>query len=282
MSSTLKITSAMKMVSSAKLRSTQKAMGNMVPYESQLSEILYSLLSSGGSHTEYSSQREVRNVALVCFSSNSTLCGAFNSNVIRSALSVVKEYASQGIGVTVYSIGRRMADAMARAGYPSPSDYSAVSSHPSYDAAAALGKSLSEDFLSGRFDKVEFIYNHYKSASSQQLRRDVYLPFSAPEEPGTPTEAPEGTVYQTFPRDYIIEPDRESLIAELLPKVLKLKVYTVLLDAAAAEHAARVMAMQTATDNANGLLVTLTLEYNKSRQQKITSEILDIVGGSMQ
>lgn len=272
MGSTLKITSAMKMVSSAKLRSSQRAVGNLVPYQSELSGILASLLSSTeDSMTAYALKREVKKVALVCFSSNSSLCGAFNSNAIRSALSAVREYASQDVEVSVFSVGRRMADAMAKAGYPSPEDYSAMSSKPSYDAAAALGKTLVDGFLEGRFDRVEFIYNHYKSAGSQTVLRETYLPFSTEETQG-----------KALPPDYITEPDRASLIEELLPKVLRMKVYAVLLDTVTAEHAARVVAMQTATDNANSLLVSLTLEYNKSRQQKITSEILDIVGGSMQ
>ncbi|MBR1872387.1 MAG: ATP synthase F1 subunit gamma [Bacteroidales bacterium] len=269
--STLKITSAMKMVSSAKLRKAQNAIGNMLPYQEMLSGILGGLLGEdNGSLKEYSREREVRSVALVCFASNSSLCGAFNSNAVRKALSLASEYASAGVAVTVFSIGRKMSEAMAKAGYPSPEDYTRLSSKPSYEGAAALGEILLGGFLEGRFDKVEFVYNHYKSASSQEVLRQTYLPFS-----------PEGWSARDAMKDYIIEPSREALVSDLLPKVLRLKVFTVLLDTVAAEHAARVVAMQTATDNANSLLVSLTLEYNKSRQQKITSEILDIVGGSM-
>ncbi len=280
-SSTLKITSAMKMVASAKLRKTQRAMGNLGPYQALLSGILYGLLTSDESDRldlhAYTQAREVHKVALVCFASNSSLCGAFNTNAVREALSVLREYTEAGVAVTVYSVGRKMADAMRRAGYPSPADYTALSARPGYEQAAALGEELVQGYLEGRFDRVEFIYNHARSASSQQVVRETYLPFAAP---GAGQE--ESTLsYRLFPPDYIVEPGRAELVEELLPKVLRLKMYTVLLDTVTAEHGARVVAMQTATDNANSLLVTLTLEYNKSRQQKITAEILDIVGGSL-
>ena len=281
-SSTLKITSAMKMVASARLRKAQHAAGNLVPYQEMLSGILYGLLASDESGKlnlqAYTRPREVHRVALVCYASNSSLCGAFNANAIREALAVVRAYEAEGVEVCVYSVGRKMADAMRRAGYPSPGDYTSLSARPDYEHAAALGEELVQGYLEGRFDQVEFVYNHYKSASSQQVVRQTYLPFS----PQAASEAEPTGPYRQFPPDYIIEPDRAELVAELLPKVLRMKSYTVLLDTAAAEHAARVVAMQTATDNANSLLVTLTLEYNKSRQQKITAEILDIVGGSLQ
>ena len=268
----------MKLVSSAKLRTSQVAMGNMVPYQKELSSMLGSLLrGSTNTMKEYSAVRKVRSVALVCFSSNSGLCGSFNNNAVREALAAVDDYASRGVKVTVFSVGKRMADAMSRAGYPSPEDYSGMSSRPSYSQAAALAEQLLAAFLAGRYDRVELIYNHYKSAGAQEIVRDSYLPFSMQ----VPEETAAGD-YVPMPPDYIIEPGRDALIEELTPKVLKMKVYAVLLDTVAAEHAARVVAMQTATDNANSLLVTLTLEYNKSRQQNITSEILDLVSGSMQ
>ena len=272
-SSTLKITSAMKMVASAKLRKAQNAMGNMVPYQSALSGILEGLLCDEKLDLrKYTQVRPVRSVALVCFSSNTSLCGAFNANAIRAAKAVIGEYAAQGVSVTVFAAGRKMADALAHGGYPSAKDLNHLTAHPTYDDAAALGHSLVEGFLGGRFDKVEFIFNHHKSSASQQVLRETYLPLAAFSPVASdPVASP-----------YLYEPGAASLAEALLPKVLRLKVYSVLLDTVSAEHAARVVAMQTATDNANSLLVTLTLEYNKSRQQKITSEILDIVGGSMQ
>lgn len=330
-SSTLAITSAMKMVASAKLQKAQMAIQNMLPYERRLHSMLLDLmgavnmsapaseegsarlvsLSNQPDHTEsegaYSlmAQREVRKVAIVAFASNSSLCGAFNSNVIREATAVINEYRASGLGdadITVYSVGRKMAEAMKKLGFPSPADFTKMSDSPSYDAASALAQELFDGFVSGRFDKVELVYNHYKSTSSQPTTRQTYLPLSLADatadiQVGKITDSasesdtnrgaePVGApmVRQGSPttEDLIVEPSKEALIATLLPKVIRLRIFTTLLDSAAAEHAARTVAMQLATDNGNDLLQELTLEYNKGRQQKITSEILDLVGGSLQ
>lgn len=332
-SSTLAITSAMKMVAAAKLQKAQMAIQNMLPYERRLHSMLIDLmgavnmsapaseegsarlvsLSNQPDHTEsegaYSlmAQRQVHRVAIVAFASNSSLCGAFNSNVIREATAVINEYRASGLGdadITVYSVGRKMAEAMRKLGFPSPADFTKMSDSPSYDAASALAQELFDGFVSGRFDKVELVYNHYKSTSSQPTTRQTYLPLSLADatadiqvgkitdsasESDTnrgaePVGAPvvrQGSPTTETP-DLIVEPSKEELIATLLPKVVRLRVFTTLLDSTAAEHAARTVAMQLATDNGNDLLQELTLEYNKGRQQKITSEILDIVGGSMQ
>lgn len=328
---TLKITSAMKMVASAKLHKAQQAIGNMLPYEKRLHSMLIDLmgavnmsapaseegsarlvsLSNQPDHTEsegaYSlmAQRQVHRVAIVAFASNSSLCGAFNSNAIREATAVINEYRASGLrdsDIVVYSVGRRMAEAMRKLGFPSPADFTKMSDSPSYEAASALAQELLDGFVSGRFDKVELVYNHYKSTSSQPTTRQTYLPLSLADatadlqagkiadsasESDTdrgaePVGAP--VVRQGSPttEDLIVEPSKEALIATLLPKVIRLRIFTTLLDSAAAEHAARTVAMQLATDNGNDLLQELTLEYNKGRQQKITSEILDLVGGSMQ
>lgn len=342
-SSTLAITSAMKMVAAAKLQKAQMAIQNMLPYERRLYSMLVDLMGAmnisaaasedgsvrgsgsaergfdqsgdrlslsnrhdlAGMDGAYSlmAQREVRKVAIVAFASNSSLCGAFNSNVIREATAVINEYRASGLGdagITVYSIGRKMAEAMKKLGFPSPADFTKMSDSPSYDAASALAQELFDGFVSCRFDKVELVYNHYKSTSSQPTTRQTYLPLSLADatadiqvgkitdsasEPYTDKVA-EPVVRQNSPTtetpDLIVEPSKEELIATLLPKVVRLRVFTTLLDSTAAEHAARTVAMQLATDNGNDLLQELTLEYNKGRQQKITSEILDIVGGSLQ
>lgn len=342
-SSTLAITSAMKMVAAAKLQKAQMAIQNMLPYERRLYSMLLDLMGAmnisaaasedgsvrgsgsaergfdqsgdrlslsnrhdlAGMDGAYSlmAQREVRKVAIVAFASNSSLCGAFNSNVIREATAVINEYRASGLrdaDITVYSVGRKMAEAMKKLGFPSPADFTKMSDSPSYDAASALAQELLDGFVSGRFDKVELVYNHYKSTSSQPTTRQTYLPLSLADatadiqvgkitdsasEPYTDKVA-EPVVRQNSPTtetpDLIVEPSKEELIATLLPKVVRLRVFTTLLDSTAAEHAARTVAMQLATDNGNDLLQELTLEYNKGRQQKITSEILDIVGGSMQ
>lgn len=330
-SSTLAITSAMKMVAAAKLQKAQMAIQNMLPYERRLHSMLIDLmgavnmsapaseegsarlvsLSNQPDHTEsegaYSlmAQRQVHRVAIVAFASNSSLCGAFNSNVIREATAVINEYRASGLGdadITVYSVGRKMAEAMKKLGFPSPADFTKMSDSPSYDAASALAQELFDGFVSGRFDKVELVYNHYKSTSSQPTTRQTYLPLSLADatadiQVGKITDSasesdtnrgaePVGApvVRQGSPttEDQIVEPSKEELIVTLLPKVVRLRVFTTLLDSTAAEHAARTVAMQLATDNGNDLLQELTLEYNKGRQQKITSEILDLVGGSMQ
>lgn len=330
---TLKITSAMKMVASAKLHKAQQAIGNMLPYEKRLHSMLIDLmgavnmsapaseegsarlvsLSNQPDHTEsegaYSlmAQRQVHRVAIVAFASNSSLCGAFNSNAIREATAVINEYRASGLrdsDIVVYSVGRKMAEAMRKLGFPSPADFTKMSDSPSYEAASALAQELLDGFVSGRFDKVELVYNHYKSTSSQPTTRQTYLPLSLADatadlQAGKITDSASETdtnrvaepvgapvVRQSSPTaeasDLIVEPSKEELIATLLPKVIRLRIFTTLLDSAAAEHAARTVAMQLATDNGNDLLQELTLEYNKGRQQKITSEILDLVGGSMQ
>lgn len=293
MSGTLKITSAMKMVASAKLHKAQQAIGNMLPYEKRLHGMLIDLMGSVNisASDSYSlmADREVRKVAIVAFASNSSLCGAFNSNAIREATAVINEYRTAGLrdaDITVYSVGRKMAEAMRKLGFPSPSDFTKMSESPSYEAASALAQELLDGFVSGRFDKVELVYNHYKSTSSQPTTRQTYLPLSLADatadlHAGKVAEPAEATVSAEAP-DMIIEPSPEALVQVLLPKVVRLRVFATLLDSAAAEHAARTVAMQLATDNGNDLLQELTLEYNKGRQQKITSEILDLVGGSLQ
>ncbi len=302
-SGTLKITSAMKMVASAKLHRAQQAIGNMLPYEKRLHSMLIDLSASlldqdGRTVTDgaYSLmvQREVHRVAIVAVASNSSLCGAFNSNAIRETAAVINEYRAAGLrdsDIVVYSVGRKMADAMKKLGFPSPCDFTKLSDSPSYEAASALAGELLDGFVSGRFDKVELVYNHYKSTSSQPTTRQTYLPLSLADatadlhagKTADPTDVPSSpSAVRAEATDMIVEPSPEALVQVLLPKVVRLRIFTTLMDSSAAEHAARTVAMQLATDNGNELLQDLTLEYNKGRQQKITSEILDLVGGSLQ
>lgn len=300
-SSTLTITSAMKMVASAKLHKAQLKIGNMLPYDGLLHRMLIDLMGTvGGEEYPLMTPREVHRVAIVAFASNSSLCGAFNTNAVKKASAVVDEYRSAGFSdsdIVVYSVGRKMAEAMKKRGFPSPGDYTKMSDSPSYEPASALAQELLDGFLSGRFDKVELVYNHFESTSSQPSVRRTYLPMSladaswnalAGDSAGPmvrQAHQPDAEqAHQTLAEtpDMIIEPSPEELVRILLPKVVRLGIYTTLLDSTAAEHAARTVAMQLATDNGNELLQELTLEYNKSRQQKITSEILDLVGGSMQ
>ena len=281
--STLKITSAMKLVASAKLRKAQQTIEGMRPYERKLQGMLDHLVASGakvsGEYTRTPAEGAPKQrVALVAFASNSSLCGAFNANAVRLTLETIRSYGEAD--VTVYSIGRKMADSMRKAGHPSPADYQKLADKPSYAPAAELAEKLMDDFLAGRLDRIDLVYNHFVSSGKQVPVRETLLPMTSVISSGDssviPSEAKESEV------DYILEPSASALLADLLPKSLRLKFYTALLDSNASEHAARTVAIQTATDNGEDLLQELTLQYNKSRQQKITSEILDLAGGSQQ
>ena len=274
---TRKITSAMKMVASAKLHKAQGAITHMLPYEKRLHELLTNLLG-GGDALFWGTPREVKRVALVVFSSNSSLCGGFNANVIKHATQWLDEHQALGKeNILIYPVGKKVADAMVKMGYPIQGDFQHLADKPSFAEAAELAQGLMDQFAHGEVDKVELIYNHFKSTATQILTREVYLPMVChPEE-----HSDEGSRKHQEDVDYILEPSRDELLTMLLPKVLRMKLYTALLDSNASEHAARTMAMQIATDNADDLLQELTLMYNKTRQQAITNELLDIVGGSM-
>ena len=268
---TRKITSAMKMVASAKLHKAQGAITNMLPYERRLHGLLTNLLG-GGEVLVWNTPREVKRVALVVFSSNSSLCGGFNANVIKHATQWLDEYQALGKdNILIYPVGKKVADALSKMGYTIQGNFQHLADKPSFAEAAELAQGLMNLFTQGEVDRVELLYNHFKNTASQILTREVYLPMQTS---GNTIEGKEDM-------DYILEPSREELLATLLPKVLRMKLYTVLLDSNASEHAARTMAMQIATDNADDLLQELTLMYNKTRQQAITNELLDIVGGSM-
>ncbi|MBR6882466.1 MAG: ATP synthase F1 subunit gamma [Bacteroidales bacterium] len=277
--STLKITSAMKLVASAKLRKAQQTIEGMRPYERKLQGMLDHLVASGakvsGEYTRTPAEGAPKQrIALVAFASNSSLCGAFNANAVRLTLETIRSYGDAD--VTVYSIGRKMADSMRKARHPSPADYQKLADKPSYAPAAELAEKLMGDFLAGRLDRIDLVYNHFVSSGKQVPVRETLLPMSSAISSGAEGEVEKSEI------DYILEPSASALLADLLPKSLRLKFYTALLDSNASEHAARTVAMQTATDNGEDLLQELTLQYNKSRQQKITSEILDLAGGSQQ
>ena len=278
--STLKITSAMKLVASAKLRKAQQTIEGMRPYERKLQEMMERLVAqAGGTGTSQWSARPVQGegvparqkVALVAFASNSSLCGAFNANAVRLALETLRSYGDAD--VTVYSVGRKMAESMRKIGKPSPEDYQTLADKPSYAPAAELAGSLMDAFREGRLDRVDLVYNHFVSSGKQVAVCETLLPMGNVIPSGAESVAKESET------DYILEPSAAELLEELLPKSLRLKFYTALLDSNASEHAARTVAMQTATDNGEDLLQELTLQYNKGRQQKITSEILDLAGG---
>ena len=276
---TRKITSAMKMVASAKLHKAQGAITNMLPYERSLHRLFTNFLSGGDVQSCYTVAREVKRIALVVFSSNSSLCGGFNANVIKHTTLWLDEHQSLGKEqILIYPVGKKVADALVKQGYAVQGDFQHMADKPSFSEASALAQQLMDMFEKGKVDRVELLYNHFKSTASQILTHEVYLPLQTcpPDD-----RKEEGSRERKEETDYILEPSREELLATLLPKVLRMKLYTVLLDSNASEHAARTMAMQIATDNADDLLQELTLMYNKTRQQAITNELLDIVGGSM-
>ena len=274
--STRKITSAMKMVASAKLHKAQGAIENMLPYQRKLNKILTNFLSADlPVESPFCVERPVKRVAIVAFSSNSSLCGAFNANVLKMFLQTVGEY--RGLGqdnILIYPVGKKIEEAVKKLGFFPQGSYQKLADKPSYDEAAALAKLLMELFLEKNIDRVELIYHHFKSMGVQELLRERYLPIDLS---AVQNDEERGGVVN----DYIIEPSAAQLIADLIPQVLSQKIFTAALDSNASEHAARTLAMQIATDNANELIQELTKQYNKTRQQAITNELLDIVGGSM-
>ncbi|MBQ7510920.1 MAG: F0F1 ATP synthase subunit gamma [Prevotella sp.] len=306
--STRKITSAMKMVASSKLHHAQVAIQNMLPYETMLEHILKSFLAAEAeAQTIYDQERDVKRVALVVYSSNSSLCGGFNSNVIKMMMNAVKEL-SDVIGpdnVEVYPIGRKVAEKARKLGYNVKCDLADMVDHPNVKQCIDLAMELGERFAKGEIDKVELIYHHFKSAGSQILTHKTFLPIDIESELKSDHERDlTSNVVTKQAQDYlkkrqkvretksadevkplndnfIVEPDMHTVLSLLIPKLAHLMLYTALLDSVASEHAARMVAMQTATDNADELLRQLNLQYNKSRQQAITSELLDIVGGSI-
>ena len=275
--STLQITSAMKMVAAAKLHRAQMAIAGMAPYQEKLHEILHNLLADASVRKAFESpllsHGDSRRAAIVAFSSNSSLCGGFNATAVKSLLGELETLAKEGLShadIDFYPVGRKVAEAGRKIGLAARADVSHMLDKPAYEPAAELAGILIDSFEKNEVGRVILLYNHYKSNAAQPPVRETWLPLSLPEAVGDDPGD-----------DLIVEPSKQEVLEALLPKVLRLKVYTVLLDSCAAEHAARTVAMQLASDNADELLEQLTLEYNKRRQQAITSELLDIVGGSL-
>jgi F-type H+-transporting ATPase subunit gamma len=302
---TRKITSAMKMVASSKLHHAQQMIENMLPYEGMLEHILKTFLASDvdakGSITQ---ARPVKTVALLAFSSNSSLCGGFNANVLKLTQKAIDGYQKKGVKVIVYPIGRKVAEKMQKLGVATAGNFMQLADKPNSIECAEIGRQLQADFDNGIIDRVEMIYHHFKSAGSQILQNKTLLPIDIEtamdydhfRDLKSTIASEEATKYlqehqkereyenekaSALNDNFIVEPDMQTILSVLVPRYVNLMVYTALLDSNASEHAARMVAMQTATDNADELLRMLNLQYNKSRQQAITSELLDIVGGSV-
>ncbi len=306
--STRKITSAMKMVASSKLHHAQTAIENMLPYENMLEHILKTfLVSAPDVELPFDQERPVKKVALIVFSSNSSLCGGFNANIIKTMLHAIEEYRKQGLtndDIIIYPIGRKVEEKLRKLGLRSAGSFVHLADKPNSAQCRDISVEAGTMFLEGKVDKVELIYHHFKSAGSQVLTRRTFLPIDLHDDVGADNdrdlssnlatkksqeylknrnkqeEEREQTTVKPLNDNFLVEPDLKTVLTELVPKELHLMVYTALLDSNASEHAARMVAMQTATDNADELLRELNLQYNKSRQAAITSELLDIVGGS--
>jgi F-type H+-transporting ATPase subunit gamma len=271
--STQKITAAMRMVASAKLRKAQTKIENFLPYQHKLNEMLHNFLASlQDVETPLAEKREVKRVALVVFSSNSSLCGAFNSNIVKLLKETIEQHKHLNYkNIEIYPIGKKIEEQVRKMDLPCPTigSYIQWMDKPDFEGARKLSDTLIQSFLLRRIDQVTLLYNHAKTTAVQIPTREQYLPLALPVHPAA-----------TSPTDYIIEPNKETILQSLLPKSLHSKLYAVALDSAAAEQGARVVAMQIATDNAGEILDGLTVLYNKQRQQAITGELLDIIGGS--
>lgn len=306
--STRKITSAMKMVASSKLHHAQTAIENMLPYENMLEHILKTfLVSAPDVELPFDQERPVKKVALIVFSSNSSLCGGFNAKIIKTMLHAIDEYRKQGLtndDIIIYPIGRKVEEKVRKLGLRSAGSFVHLADKPNSAQCRDISVEAGTMFLEGKVDKVELIYHHFKSAGSQVLTRRTFLPIDLHDDVGADNdrdlssnlatkksqeylknrnkqeEEREQATVKPLNDNFLVEPDLKTVLTELVPKELHLMVYTALLDSNASEHAARMVAMQTATDNADELLRELNLQYNKSRQAAITSELLDIVGGS--
>ncbi len=272
---TMQITSAMKMVSAAKLRKAQDAVTQMRPYSLKLQEIL-SGLSSGldTSENTFSRNNNINNVLIIAITSNRGLCGGFNSQVIKRTHHMIQnEYA--GNNVTILAFGKKAADAFRKTEYfikgtLLPRHTSEIFDNLDFEHAAAAATKIMDSFAAKQFDKVVLVYNHFKNAATQLVQEEQFLPIAT-------IQTSENTAIN---QDYIFEPNQAEIVHDLIPKSLKTQLYKALLDSFAGEHGARMTAMHKATDNASDMLKDLKLTYNKARQAAITTEILEIVGGA--
>ncbi|OYQ45988.1 ATP synthase F1 subunit gamma [Flavobacterium aurantiibacter] len=266
-SSTMQITSAMKMVSAAKLKKAQDAITAMRPYAEKLTELLQNLSSSieDGDSGVYTAQREVKRVLVVAITSNRGLCGAFNTNVIKEVKNRIDFYS--GKKVAVFAIGKKGNDVLSKTNSV-VANKSQVFDQLTFDNVAQIAEEIMAVYAAGEYDRVELVYNQFKNAATQIVRTEQFLPLVS------------SGAKQNNSVDYLFEPEKESIIETLIPKSLKTQLYKAVRDSFAAEHGARMTAMHKATDNATELRNQLKLTYNKARQAAITNEILEIVGGA--
>lgn len=266
-SSTMQITSAMKMVSAAKLKKAQDAITMLRPYSEKLQELIQKVSTgSEGSLSEYAQKREVKKILYIAISSNRGLAGAFNSSVIKELNANYKQ--KEDVEIEVLTIGKKVFDAVRRI-RTVYDNQSSIYDSVSFEAVSKLTSAVMKDFSEGIFDEVYLVYNKFINAATQQVRTEQLLPITMPEQAEEDVES-----------DYIFEPDKQTILETLIPKSIKTQVYKALLDSIASEHGARMTAMHKATDNANALKNELVIFYNKARQAAITNEILEIVSGA--
>ncbi len=265
-SSTMQITSAMKMVSAAKLKKAQDAITAMRPYSDKLTQMLVNLSSSVDFENVYLSPRKVKNKLVVCITSNRGLCGAFNSNVIKKCTEIAN---SSDESVSFLCIGKKGADILSK-NYNVVQTNNEIFDDLTFENISAIAEKLMSMFLDKEFDSVQIVYNKFKNAATQIVIQEQYLPIENNDSENDQKES----------SDYIFEPSQVEIISELIPKSLKTQLYKSVRDSYASEHGARMTAMHKATDNATELRDQLKLTYNKARQAAITNEILEIVGGA--
>ena len=266
-SSTMQITSAMKMVSAAKLKKAQDAITMLRPYSEKLQELIQKVSTgSEGSLSEYAQKREVKKILYIAISSNRGLAGAFNSSVIKELNANYKQ--KEDVEIEVLTIGKKVFDAVRRV-RTVYDNQSSIYDSVSFEAVSKLTSAVMKDFSEGIFDEVYLVYNKFINAATQQVITEQLLPITMPKQAEEDAES-----------DYIFEPDKQTILETLIPKSIKTQVYKALLDSIASEHGARMTAMHKATDNANALKNELVIFYNKARQAAITNEILEIVSGA--
>ncbi len=274
---TQQITKAMKLVSASKLKRAQDRIAQMRPYSEKLNEILSNIMGNldGGSEIKFNKQRNVKNVLLVLFTSDKGLCGGFNSNLIKTTTRLVNEtYAAQKAagGVSVMCIGKKGYDVFKKTkGITAIGTHVSLLQGASFDKSQEASTALMNEFLSEKYDVIELVYAKFVNAATQRYMTERFLPVAKGEAtPGkTKTKA-----------DYIFEPEQEQLLNELVPKILNTQFFKCILDTSASEHGARMVAMESATNNAQELMRALRIQYNRERQAAITKEILEIVGGA--
>lgn len=276
--STKKITSAMKMVSAAKLHKSEENTLRFIPYKQKLTDILTQYLSNiepGTVQIPLAEKREVKRASIVCISSNSGLCGVFNSNVNKLLNEAINKYQAQNVSVSIYPIGKKISDYVRKLGYPVTIDCNDLCDKPSYEQACTVIQPLVQQYLNQEIDELILLYNHHKNAASQIPTNEVLLPLST-----EVTEPVQGLNKDNQNLLYITEPNVETVINQLVPNVIRMRFYAAIMDSTTAEHGARTTAMQVASDNASKMIETITQQYNRARQEVITNELLDIVGGS--